>query len=609
MKHNTVTNHHPVFEGETSVLGKQWLMRNCDERQALMMSQRHDLPPLLGRILAIRGVADDQIAAFLDPKIRHWMPDPFTLCRMDKAVDAILPLIAKQGVVGILGDYDVDGATATALLATFLRRLGVTVHTHIPHRHTEGYGPNIQALRKLKEQGAELVMTLDCGVTAFDVLEQAHRENIAVVVIDHHQAEPHLPPAVAVVNPNCLDDTSGLGYLAAVGVTFMYVVAVNSRLRTLHPDKTLTGEQLLSYLDWVALGTVCDLVPLVALNRAMVKQGLRVMQSRQNIGLTALSDQVKIDKVPNAYHLGFLLGPRINAGGRLGCSDLGLALLCAPHLTTATQIAQQLNDLNTERQDIEKKCLEQAQNQIEMAIEREEDSPVISPYLTSVYSPDWNSGVVGIVAGRLKDTYNRPACVIAVQQDEQGHLIGKGSGRSVRGVDLGTAVISARQQGLLLAGGGHATACGFSVAMENYDAFVKYLNDHIARQLQGGDIVPTLPLDGTLSVSGATPDLVHILNRLEPFGMGNSEPRFMVRDVQVAYVKIVKDVHIHFTIKDYTGAKLKGAAFNCVNNAMGQALLQARDKHSWIHMTGKIRLNSWQGRDSIQFLPDDIFLL
>ena len=589
----------PYLNITKSVTGKRWQLRDCDERNALMISQRHELPVVLARALSIRQVDDARVPLYLDPRIRDWMPDPFSMARMDDAVDALLPIIERQGCVGIFGDYDVDGATSSAVLATFLRRLGVTVHIHIPSRFTEGYGPNMQAFESLREKGAEIIITLDCGVTAFDVLEQAQDAGMDVLVIDHHQGEPNLPPAVAVVNPNCLDDTSGLGYLAAVGVTFLLVVAVNSRLRNGGLDG-LDNKEILSYLDRVALGTVCDIVPLKDLNRAIVAQGLKVMHNRQNIGLTALCDGVGVDSAPNTYHLGFLLGPRINAGGRLGDSDLGVQLLCEQNKDTATSIALKLNALNAERQDIQEQCLNQALEQAETV------AHAVSPYGVYVASPDWHSGVIGIVAGRLKDTYNRPACVTAIEMDENGRRIGKGSGRSVRGIDLGTAIIAARQNGLLMAGGGHAMAAGYTVDMDKYDDFVAFLNDRIGGQVDGGEIIPTLSIDGEMSVAGATLDFVHTLAKLEPFGAENSEPRFAFKDLRVTHTDILKDKHIRFTVKDDIGNALKGMAFNCASDPMGQTLLDARGGTTRIHAVGKIRLNSWQGKDSVQFLLDDI---
>ena len=591
----------PYLNIAKSITGKRWELRDCDERNALMISQRHDLPVVLGRALSIRQVDDENVPLYLDPKIRDWMPDPFSISRMDKAVDAIIPIIQKQGCVGIFGDYDVDGATSSAVLATFLRRLGVTVHIHIPDRFAEGYGPNMQAFQSLADKGAEMIITLDCGVTAFDVLGDAQKAGMDVLVIDHHQGEPTLPPAVAVVNPNCLDDTSGLGYLAAVGVTFLYVVAINGRLRD--EENALPNTEILSYLDRVALGTVCDIVPLKELNRALVAQGLKVMASRQNVGLTALCDVAGVDSAPNTYHLGFLLGPRMNAGGRLGESDLSVQLLCETDKDTATSIALKLQVLNGERQDIQEDCLNQALQQAE------NDDSAVSPYSVCVMGESWHSGVIGIVAGRLKDTYNRPACVTAVETDEQGRRIGKGSGRSVRGIDLGTAIIAARQNDLLMAGGGHAMAAGYTVHMDKYDDFVAFLNDRIGGQVDGGEIIPTLAIDGEMLVSGATLDFVNILSQLEPFGAENSEPRFVFKNLRITHTDILKEKHIRFTAKDDTGNSLAGMAFNCMGDPMGQTLLDSKGGTTRIHAVGKIRLNSWQGRDSVQFLLDDIAIV
>jgi len=506
---------NPAFLGvERSLTGRRWQEAGGDERLALTLSQRLTLPEVVGRVLAARGIGLDQAESFLAPTLRDLLPDPSHLRDMDKAAGRVAQAVMEGEPVGIFGDYDVDGATSSALLAIFLKAAGGTPLVHIPDRMAEGYGPNLPALIKLAGQGARVVVTVDCGTTAFDPLEGAAEAGIQVVVVDHHEAEPELPRAYAVVNPKRLDDDSPHGHLAAVGVTFLLVVAVNRALKQAGwYGPTRPAPDLMQWLDVVALGTVCDVVPLVGVNRALVTQGLKVMAKRANVGLSALSDVAGIKERPDAYHLGYLLGPRVNAGGRVGRSELGSRLLSTKDPLEAADIARQLDGYNKERQEIEAAVLLEAIEQVEG---RADDGLP----LVLAAGENWHPGVIGIVAGRLKERYGRPACVVALDGDE-----GKGSGRSVTGLDLGCAVIAARQQGLLKAGGGHAMAAGFTVARDRLDEFKAFLAERLSAQLSG-ELVPVLELDGAIDAAGASLALVETLKQLGPFGAGNPEPRF-----------------------------------------------------------------------------------
>ncbi|MBI2240171.1 MAG: single-stranded-DNA-specific exonuclease RecJ [Magnetospirillum gryphiswaldense] len=582
----------PAFLGvERSLTGRRWQEAGGDERLALTLSQRLALPEVVGRVLAARGIGLDQAESFLSPTLRDLLPDPSHLKDMDKAAARVAQAVMDGEPVGIFGDYDVDGATSSALLATFLTAAGGNPLVHIPDRMIEGYGPNLPALHKLAGQGARVVVTVDCGTTAFAPLEGAAEAGIQVVVVDHHEAEPELPRAYAVVNPKRLDDDSPHGHLAAVGVTFLLVVAVNRCLKQAGwYGPTRPAPDLMQWLDVVALGTVCDVVPLVGVNRALVTQGLKVMAKRANVGLSALSDVAGVKERPDAYHLGYLLGPRVNAGGRVGLSELGSRLLSTKDPLEAADIARQLDGYNKDRQEIEAAVLLEAIEQVEG---RADDGLP----LVLAAGENWHPGVIGIVAGRLKERYGRPACVVALDGDE-----GKGSGRSVTGLDLGCAVIAARQQGLLKAGGGHAMAAGFTVARDRLGEFKAFLADRLSAQLTG-ELVPVLELDGAIDAAGASLSLVETLKQLGPFGAGNPEPRFAISNARVVKSDVVGQGHIRVIAQGSGGQRLKAIAFRAADAEMGHALLAGQGQT--FHLAGTLRVDSWQGNDAVQLIIDD----
>ncbi len=574
---------------EHSVLGRRWQLHAVDERLSLALSQRHDLPELVGRILAARGVAVDAAEAYLDPTLRSMMPDPSALKDMDRAADRIARAIAAGERIAVFGDYDVDGATSAALLLRYLRSLGGDPLLHIPDRMTEGYGPNAPALRRLQEAGAGLVITVDCGTMAMEPLAAAAADGLEVIVLDHHAAGAELPAAHAVVNPNRLDDTSGLGHLAACGVTFLTLVAVSRALRR---DGALAGRaepDLLGLLDLVALGTVCDVVPLTGLNRAMVIQGLKVMARRHNPGLRALADVAKVSERISAYHLGYILGPRVNAGGRIGRSDLGARLLSTEDEAEAGEISAILDSHNDNRKAIEAGVLREA---IEQLDGREDPGPV-----ALATGQGWHAGVIGIVAGRLKDRYDRPACVVAMEGD-----MGRASCRSVPGVDIGAAVAEARHAGLLMTGGGHPMAAGFTVAADKLAALGDFLHDHVRGQA-AGPLVPVSDFDGTLAVGGATPELAAVIERLGPFGAGNTEPRFVLRGARAVAAKVVGQDHVSCFLTGAEGGRLKAIAFRAAGTALGAALLDPGGAP--LHLAGLLRVDRWNGRVRAQFQIED----
>ncbi|KZB60261.1 single-stranded-DNA-specific exonuclease RecJ [Thalassospira sp. MCCC 1A02491] len=581
---------------ERSVTGKWWRERATDERLATTISQRFGVPEIVGRVMANRGIGLDDAESFLSPTLRDLMPDPSSLQDMDMAASRIADAIEKREQMAVFGDYDVDGATSTALLKRFFRALGADVPVHIPDRMTEGYGPNAPALLELQRKGANLILTVDCGVTAYGPLQEARDAGIEVIVVDHHAAEPELPPAVAVVNPNRLDDESGLGHLCAAGVAFLLCVAILRELRSRGwlEKAGVRAPDLRNWLDLVALGTVCDVVPLRGLNRAFVTQGLKVMKHRSNIGMTSLADIAGVNETPSAYHLGYVLGPRVNAGGRVGESFLGTTLLSGDNPAQAQDIARKLDEYNRERKAIEDIVLDQAISAVEGR------SKVGSMVL--VGGEDWHPGVIGIVASRLKDRYHVPSLVMGLVDG-----VYKGSGRSVRGIDLGAAIIAARQAGLLINGGGHGMAAGFTLDPEKQDAFEAFLEERFAKIIEENDIRPTITVDGALHAHGATIELIDALEKLGPFGAGNAEPRFAFVDCRAVKADVVGADHVRCILTGTNGkGRLKAIAFRCLDNDMGQTLIKHGGRP--LHVLGHLRRDTWQGRDGVQLIIDDVSL-
>ena len=588
-----MTVENDLFLGvERSLRGKRWVRRPGDDRIGLALSQRLNLPDVIGQLLVSRGLNLDTAEKFLVPKIRDQLPDPLELKDMGTAVERLVKAIQKNEKIAIFGDYDVDGATSAALLKRFFESAGSHIVVYVPDRQKEGYGPNTTALLELGAQGASVIVTVDCGTTAYAPLAAAAEAGLDVVVVDHHVAEPQLPIALAVVNPNRLDDPSPHGQMAAVGVTYLLIVAVNARLREIGWYSDRNEPSLLQWLDLVALGTVCDVVPLTGINRALVAQGIKVIARRENIGLVALSDVAGVTEKPTAYHLGFLFGPRINAGGRVGESSLGAELLSTNNNDRAKELAQRLNELNLERRQIEEHCLTEAIEQAEAG--------GIEDELVYVSSDGWHVGVIGIVAGRLKERYGRPACVVGRNGE-----IGKGSGRSVSGIDLGATVIAARQAGLLVNGGGHAMAAGFTVEQAKESEFRAFLTARISEAVGPTGIVASLHVDGALQPIAATAEFAHTLSRIAPFGSGNAEPRFVLSAARIVKADVVGTDHVRCIVSGEGGGNLKAIAFRSMEEPLGQALL---GRGVPLHLAGHVRVDSWQGRENAQFIIEDAAL-
>ena len=587
----------PVFLGvERSFTGKRWHERLVDARLGLTLAQRLSVPEIIGRALAARGVGVEDAEAYLNPTLKRSFPDPRHLIDMDVAVERLVRAVRGGERIAVFGDYDVDGATSSALIKRFFAAVGAEVMVYIPDRLKEGYGPNEAALIKLRRQGIDIVITVDCGISAHGPLAAAAEAGLDVIVVDHHVAEATLPRAIAVINPNRLDEHSPHGALAAVGVAYLLCVAVNAGLRDVgwYGDGGVAEPNLIQWLDLVALGTVCDMVPLTGLNRALASQGLKVLAKRRNTGLAALADVVGLDARPEAWHLGFVLGPRINAGGRVGDADLGVRLLTTTDESEARELATRLDEQNAERKVIEAVVLEQALAQAEAEGGR-------GAGVVFVSAEGWHPGVIGIVASNLARRFGRPALVVAL-----GNGVGKGSGRSVRGVDLGSSVIAARQEGLLINGGGHPMAAGFTVARDKLAALREFIETRVAAEIEAGDIGPTLMLDGALKPEATTVELVDLIQRLGPFGSGNAEPRFAFPSVRVAKADVVGENHVRCFLtasERQGGGRLKAIAFRCAGTRLGDALL---DKSRLaLHIAGHIRRDDWMGREGVQLLIDD----
>jgi single-stranded-DNA-specific exonuclease len=588
-----MTGSAPYLGVAKSLCGRFWLERPGDERLGLAIAQRCQVPEIIGRMLAARGQTLEGAPSFLQPRLRDLLTDPSELKDMDQAAARLSDAVGRGERIAIFGDYDVDGATSAALLSRFLRAAGAADPLlYVPDRMREGYGPNAAAFHALKAEGAAVVVTVDCGITSFAALEEAKRIGIDVIVADHHVAEPALPPAWAVVNPNRLDESFPHRNLAAVGVVYLLVIAANRELRRRGWFGAARPEpDLLQWLDLVALGTVCDVVALTGLNRALTAQGLKVMARRGNLGLKTLCDVARVNDRVDAYHAAFLLGPRVNAGGRVGRSDLGARLLATDDPALAGDLARQLDAYNEERRALENEVQEAALRQAEA-------QAADNPHLLFLAGPGWHPGVIGIVAGRLKERYQRPVCVIALEGG-----VGKASGRSVAGLHLGQAIIAAREAGLVLKGGGHAMAAGFEAREENLGALQAFIAARFKDDLDGTPLMPTMLVDGALQARAASPDLIATLDSLAPFGAGNAEPRFVFPAQRVAMAEIVGANHVRCVLSGPDGGRLKAIAFRAAGEDLGRALLGSRG--AALHVAGRLKLDSWQGRDQVQIQIED----
>ena len=590
---------------EASATGAHWRSEEGDARIAAGLMEATGMPQALANILAGRGITQEEVAGWLEPKIRDLMPDPFSLTDMEAATSRLGAAIKAGEKIGIFSDYDVDGACSAALLYEVLTALGAEVRIHIPDRIEEGYGPNLPAILKLKEEGCSLVITADCGVSAQDELEAATEAGVEVIVIDHHLPGPDLPKVVAVVNPNRLDnDTKDLGYLAAAGVVFLVLVALLRHLREadFFNERDCQKPDLMQMLDLVALATVADVVPLTGLNRAFVRSGLQVMAKRERLGLAALMDEASLSKMPDVHALGFILGPRINAGGRIGDSHLGVSLLVSRDQLEARSLAEQLGRLNDERRAIEKQVVSAAISATEKTMKSKGDQTAF----VLAMDEGWHEGVIGIAASRLKEHFNRPVAVVSLAKDkDSGGMIGKGSGRSLAPFKLGEAVLKATQKGLLESGGGHDMAAGFTLLAEKADAFTRFMNES-ALEAFGGLPRREYRYASRLSAGHCDLALLDWLERASPWGFGFPTPYFCLEDVRLKWIKAMGNdgSHRRFSVVDGTG-RVDGVAFGVAGTALAGALDEARDKRL-VHVLGRLERNSYGGSDKPQFILADL---
>ena len=575
-----------------SLSGKNWILKKYNQEDLRFIKENFSLDEITSKLLSIRNIKKEDIKSFLNPSIKNFLPNPNNLLDMDKSTLRTVKAITNKEKIGIFGDYDVDGATSTALLGNYFSKLNIDYQIYIPDRKREGYGPSISSFKELIDNNVKIIFTVDCGTLSYDAINYANKNNVDVIVLDHHQSEIKLPSAFSIVNPNRLDDKSNLQYLCAAGVSFMFLVSLNRtlRLNNWFKDNNLEEPDLINYLDLVSLGTVCDVVPLVGLNRAIVKQGLKVIKLKKNLGLKTLLDICKIDSNPSIYHLGFMLGPRINAGGRVGKCSHGANLLLNKDPKNSFKLATELDQYNKERQMLEKDLLDKILNKIKNNL----NEPVLI-----ISGKNWHEGVIGIVAARLKDKYNKPVIIITIDGD-----IGKASARSIVGFDIGSVIISATQENILLKGGGHKMAGGFSIKSSQIEKFKNFVIRKFKSINENLSFEKPLLLDSVIAPSAVNLDFYKKVELLSPFGSGNPEPKFVIENLKTINGKIVGENHIKSTLIGKDGSTVKSIAFNALENDLGAYLLKKNNKS--FNIAGKLSLNEWRGQSNVEFIIDDI---
>ena len=575
-----------------SVSNKSWILKKYNENQLSYFKDNFSLDEITSKLLSIRNIKNEEVIGFLNPSIKNFLPNPENLIDMKKSSLRTVEAIKNHEKVGIFGDYDVDGASATALLGNFFSSINIPFEIYIPDRRKEGYGPTINAFQKLISSGVGLIYTVDCGTLSFEPIKYAKSKNIDVIVLDHHQSEINLPNAYSIINPNRLDDKSNLNYLCAAGVTFMFLVSLNKYLRLINwfKEKKIQEPNLIEYLDLVSLGTVCDVVPLTGLNRAIVKQGLKVLKSKKNLGLKTLIDICGINTQPNIYHMGYVLGPRINAGGRVGKSSHGANLLLNNNAKEVFKIASELDQFNKERQYLEEDVL----NKIAIEANKTQSDPVII-----LSGKNWHEGVIGIVASRLKDKFNKPVIIITVDKN-----LGKASARSVIGFDIGSIIIAAMQEKILIKGGGHKMAGGFTIDVNNIEKFKDFVLKKFKNKDKNNTEKKSLYLDSVISPAALNIDFFNKINNLAPFGSGNPEPKFVIENLKTLNNKVIKNKHVKSVLLGQDGSTIKTIAFNSAGNEIGAYLLKKDNK--LFNIAGKLSLNEWKGQSNVEFIIDDI---
>lgn len=581
---------------ERSITGRRWTPRLQTDRMAQAISQQANVSDIMGRILAARSVLPETAASFLEPTLRELMPPAAQMMDVDAGASRLADAVMAGEAIGLIGDYDVDGMTSSALMVDFLSAAGVPPRVHIPHRVDEGYGPSVAAVEDHKAAGVQLLITLDCGVMAHDPLLKAQELGMDTVIVDHHQAGHELPRACAVINPNRLDDTSGQGALCAAGVVMVLIGATSKQLRTRGWWSDARPEpDLMAMMDLVALGTVCDVVPLLGLNRAYVRQGLKIMARRDRVGVAALADVARLSRRPDAHSLGFVLGPRLNAAGRIGSAMDGLALLTSHDKGHAMQLAQSLEEMNKKRQAIELATVDRAIEQAEAMLGKEAKLPVVV-----VAGEGWHPGVLGLVASRLKDRFDKPAFAIGLPKDGSAAA---GSARSIAGVNLGAAVQAAVAAGVAIKGGGHAMAAGITLEQARLGDLRAFLEKQLAAEVDAVASVDNLTIDAAIAASGASTRFIEDLDRAGPFGQGNPSPVFALPSHKVVYAARAGADHVRCTLVQSDGTRLKAIAFRAMGTELGEVLLSERQMP--LHIAGRLTINDWGGKREGQLFIDD----
>ena len=577
-----------------SITGKEWILSKYSENLALEISQKLGIDNFLSKLLSIRKITTENCQSYLNPKIKDLMPNPSVLKDMDLAVNTLIKAIKENKRICILGDYDVDGASSTAIIVNFLKNIYSNYFIYIPDRQVDGYGPSVNSLKNIIDKKGEFLITVDCGTTSFEALDYANQNNIEVLVIDHHQAEIKLPKCKALINPNQLDDQSKLGYLCAAGVSFLFIVALNRSLREskFYKEKNINEPDLYDYLDLVALGTICDVVPLIDLNRAFVYQGIQILKKRKNLGIKTLIDVADIKESPDTYHIGFLLGPRINAGGRIGQSDLGANLLTSEDPKKSYEIATTLDSLNKKRKSIEEDIL----NEAYLLAEKENSNEIIL-----VANKFWHEGLIGIIASRIKERFFKPTIVISSNKS-----IAKGSCRSVFGFDIGLAILTAKQNGILIKGGGHKMAAGFSIEENKIDELKKFLISKFKSSKPNFVQNNFIEIDSILSANAVNEKTYEVVSKLGPFGSGNSEPKFIVEDLSMIKINFENDFLLKALFKNSSGLYLHGVCFK--NNKEKVIDYLKNFKNHKFHLAGKLSCNDWNKQRVIEFIIEDVSL-
>ena len=578
-----------LLDVNNSYSGNKWSLRSKDEELISSIQKDSQIDYITARIIAGRKIDLADVQDFLNPSLRKLLPDPSSMQDMDKAAKIIFNAIKGNKKITIFADYDVDGATSAAQLVKWARNFEVELEIYVPDRIREGYGPSIEAFNHLKKNGSDLVITVDCGAAAYSALVAAQALDLSIVVIDHHLMDADMPPAEALVNPNRIDDSSKLNYLAAAGVTFMLLVALNREARAQNfkniPD-------LFDYLDLAALGTICDVVPLKGLNRAIVKQGLKVFSRESNIGLKSLMFETNTKSPITPYHCGFVLGPRINAGGRIGKANIGAELLSTENRQLAIKYAQELDRVNLERRILQDKILDEALLKT-LSMHKTNSVLVVS-------MEGWHPGVIGIVAGRLKERFNKPVIVIGI--DENG--IGKGSGRSIQGIDLGNEIKKLYEKGLLISGGGHEMACGLTIENKYIKTFHEILERNLSDRINYIRSKFSIKIDALLNISAVNMDLINSIDQIGPYGSGNPTPTFAFAELRVAYANRVKGGHIRCNFEDKNGQRIKGICFRAEEMGFDEILLNERNRY--LHIVGTLKINTWKGHTSIDLQVIDV---